>query len=664
MVEADIILRDAHIVTMNSKYQIIPDGAVAIQGDKILAIGPTSNILNSYKSSQILDCKGKALLPGLINAHTHVPMTLLRGLTDDQRLDVWLLGYMMPVEREFVSPEFCDLGTRIACAEMLRSGVTTFVDMFYFEDSIAHAAAEIGMRAICGQTVLKFPSPDAESYEDALSAANLFIQKWKDHPLIIPAVAPHSAYTCTEDILLACTQMATEYDVPILTHIAETSQEEEQWRETYEMPIVPWLKKLGFFDAKVIAAHCVHVDSGEIHTMQHYSVGVIHNPSSNLKLASGFAPVTDMLSEGLCVGIGTDGPASNNDLDMFEETRLASLIAKAVTNDPTALPARTAFAMATILGAKALNMDHLTGSIEIGKRADLILLDLNTLHAQPTFDRDPDSIYSRLIYAAKSFDVTHVMINGRWMMQDRVLETIQEAPLLEAANDYAKQIDAFLIQREGSVLSKLIAIGDATQEESYEVQIKVRIPDTKPILEKLTRDHYDILRTAHYLEYDTYFSFEDPAESRLRYREDEFVDEKGNVFNVRYRLTLIGPAAEQSFPHSIFLSRSRFIAPAIHSLRFYREYFKPSSEIEINKDRLRWMIRYQGESFFINVDTILHPEVDGHFLEIKSRTWSRVDAEQKAKLIPTLLAELVGDDSTPVENEYPEIALAEGKSQS
>jgi 5-methylthioadenosine/S-adenosylhomocysteine deaminase len=663
MAEADIILRNANVVTMNESVQIIPDGAVVIRGDKILAVGKTSDMMNGYDAPQILDCQGKTLLPGLINAHTHTPMTLLRGLTDDQRLDVWLLGYMMPVEREFVSPEFCDLGTRIACAEMIRSGVTTFVDMFYFEDSIASAAAEIGMRAICGQTVLKFPSPDAESYDDALNAARIFIKKWKGHPLITPAVAPHSAYNCTEDILTTCTEIAVEFDVPILTHIAETKHEEDLWRETYEMPVVPWLKKLGFFEAEVIAAHCVHVDSGEIHTLKHFSVGVIHNPSSNLKLASGFAPITEMLAEGLCVGVGTDGPASNNDLDMFEEVRLASLVAKAITDDPTALPARTAFAMATILGAKALKMDRIIGSIEAGKKADLILVDMNTLHTQPAFAHNQDSIYSRLIYATKSFDVTHVMVNGRWLMQDRSLETIEEAPLLEAANDYAKKIDAFLIQREGSVLSKLIAIGDATQEESYEVQIKVRIPETRPILEKLTEDHFEIIRTAHYLEYDTYFSFDDPSESRLRYREDEFVDEKGNVFNVRYRLTLIGPAAEHSYPHFIFLSRSRFIAPAIHSLRFYREYFKPSSEIEINKDRLRWLIRYKGESFFINVDTILQPEVEGHFLEIKSRTWSRVDAEAKAKLIHMLLDELVGDESSPVEMEYPEIAMTEGKPQ-
>jgi 5-methylthioadenosine/S-adenosylhomocysteine deaminase len=240
-------------------------------------------------------------------------------------------------------------------------------------------------------------------------------------------------------------------------------------------------------------------------------------------------------------------------------------------------------------------------------------------------------------------------------MVDRKFETIEEFPLLEKASDYARRIDSFLVAREGSVLSKLIAIGDATQQESYEIQIKVQIPDTAPIIENLSRDNYEIIRTAHYLEYDTYFSFEDPTQNRLRYREDEFVDEKGKVFNVRYRLTLLGPAAEHSYPNFIFLSRSRFIAPAIHSLRFYREYFKPDSETEITKDRLRWLVRYKGESFFINVDTILKPKVAGHFLEIKSRTWSRGDAEEKASLISMLLRELVGDEAVPVELDYPEI---------
>ncbi len=655
MVEVDTILHNATVVTMNENFQVIHEGAVAVAKDKIIAVGSASDILSMHKAKQVIDCQQNALLPGLINGHTHAPMTLLRGLTDDQRLDVWLMGYMIPVERTFVSPEFCRLGTLIACAEMIQNGITCFADMYYFEDDVAKVVAEVGMRAICGETVLKFPSPDAESYEDALQSAQDLIQKWQGHPLVIPAIAPHSAYTCTEEILTACIDIALEYDVPLLTHIAETQQETDQWRELFDMPLVPWLKKLGLFRCKVVAAHCVHVDEGEIHTLEHHHAGVVHNPSSNLKLASGFAPITEMFAAGLAIGLGTDGAASNNDLDLFEEMRLASFIAKAITKDPTALPARSILSLATNLGAKALHLQHLIGSIQVGKRADLILINLHTLHAQPAFSRDPEAIYSRIIYAAKSADVTDVMVNGRWLMREKALQTIDEAPLFSEVNNYAINIDRFLLEREGSVLSKLIAIGDATQEESYEVQIKVRIPDPAPVLEKLESNVVDIIRSTHYIEYDTYFSFPDSSQGKLRYREDEFVDQEGKVYTVRYRLTLIGPAAEHLYPNFVLLSRSRFIAPANHSLRFYREYFKPSAEVEINKDRLRWLVRYRGEPFFINLDTILKPKTDDHFLEIKSRTWSRRDAEKKAALISELLKELGLGDAQPVELEYTDL---------
>jgi 5-methylthioadenosine/S-adenosylhomocysteine deaminase len=658
MSKIDQLIVNAIVVTMDEDYRILQDGAIAIKDDEIVAIGESDQITASYESDRVLDCAGQALIPGLINAHTHAPMTLLRGLNDDQRLDVWLLGYMMPVEREFVSPDFCKLGTLIACAEMIRGGITCFADMYYYEDTVAQATAVAGMRAICGQTVVKFPSPDAESYEDSINSARSFIETWKDHDLVIPSIAPHSAYTTTEDILRECTEIALEFDVPLHIHIAETSQEQDQWRETHDMPVVPWLKKHGIFEAKTIAAHCVHVDEGEIHTMEHSRTGVSHNPSSNLKLASGFAPVQEMLSSGLNVGIGTDGPASNNDLDMFEEMRLASFVAKATTGDPTALPARTTLAMATIIGAKALHIDHLTGSIQVGKKADVVLVNLDALHVQPYFLRDPESIYSRLVYAAKSTDVTHVMVNGKWLMVDKKLETIDEAPLVKAAEEYARKIDAFLIEREGSVLSKLIAIGEATQEESYEVQIKVRLPDPTPVSLKLNSGILDIIRAAHYLEYDTYFSFSEPNQGRLRYREDEFVDQQGEVYNVRYRLTLTGPAAERAYPNFVLLSRSRFIAPATHSLRFYHEYFKPESETEITKDRLRWLVRFKGEEFFINIDRLIRPEIDGSFLEVKSRTWSRRDAERKSELISELLAELGITDPVPVEDEYPDLIAA------
>jgi 5-methylthioadenosine/S-adenosylhomocysteine deaminase len=658
MNEVDRILSNAIIVTMDEEFRVFPRGAVAILAGEIVAIGETDTILKQYAAVDTVDCAGRTLIPGLINAHTHASMTLLRGLTDDQRLDVWLLGYMMPVEREFVSPEFCKLGTRIACAEMIRGGITSFADMYYHEESVAETIADVGMRAICGQTILKFPSPDAESYEDSLKAARSFIETWKDHDLVIPSIAPHSAYTTTEDILRECTELAREFDVPLHIHIAETAQEQDQWRESHDMPVVPWLKKQGVFEVKAIAAHCVHIDEGEIHTMEHSHSGVSHNPSSNLKLSSGFAPVTQMISSGLNVGIGTDGPASNNDLDMFEEMRLASFVAKATSGDPTALPARTTFAMATIMGAKALHIDHLTGSIEVGKKADLALVDLEALHTLPHFHRDPESVYSRLVYSAKSTDVTHVMVNGKWLMIDRALETIDEEPLIAAIEEYATKIDRFLIEREGSVLSKLIAIGDAIQEESYEVQIKVRLPDLTSVIKKLENLDLDVLRTAHYLEYDTYFSFSDRNQGRLRYREDEFVNKQGDVYNVRYRLTLTGPAAERAYPNYVLLSRSRFIAPATHSLRFYREYFNPQSETEITKDRLRWLVRFRGEEFFINIDQILKPKIEGCFLEVKSRTWSRRDAERKSELISELIGVLGITDPVPVEVEYPDLIAA------
>jgi 5-methylthioadenosine/S-adenosylhomocysteine deaminase len=653
MADVDLILTNAIVLTMDREYRIFAPGAVAVAGMGIAAVGPEHDILAAYPKAERFDCGGKALTPGLINAHTHAPMTLLRGMADDLRLDVWLLGYMMPVEREFVTPEFCRLGTLIACAESLRSGVTCFADMYYFEEAVAEAVAQAGMRAVCSQTVLKTPSPDAASYEDSLESARSYISRWKDHPLVIPSVAPHAPYTCTPEILQACTDLAVEFDVPLHTHLSETLDEVEQWRELYDMPVIPWVKKQGLLEAKVLAAHCVHIDDGEIHTLEHAGVGVAHNPSSNLKLSSGFAPVVEMLEAGLNVGIGTDGPASNNDLDMFEEMRLASFVAKAVSGDPTALPARQAFEMATHMGARALHLGHLTGSLEPGKRADLILIDLGSLHSLPQFDRDPNALYSRLVYATKSTDVADVMVNGRWLMRDRVLQTIDEASLVTAAAEVARRIDAFLIQREGSLLTKLVAIEGAQQEESYEIQIKVRLQDPAPVLVGSGVESLEVVRKAHYQEYDTYFSFQDPAQGRLRYREDEFVDDVGTVFNVRYRLTLTGPARE--YDHSVPLSRSRFIAPATHSLRFYREYFQPVRETEINKDRRRWLVRFHGKEFFVNLDRILKPALEQTYLEIKSRTWSRGDAEEKAGLILELMEVLGAGEAQVVKDEYPDL---------
>ena len=368
MSSVDVLFTNAHVLTMDDGLRQFSPGALAVTGDAIVAVGLEAEIKSQYSAAETVDCGGRVLMPGLINAHTHVPMTLLRGLADDLRLDVWLMGYMMPVEREFVSPEFVRLGTSIACAELIRSGVTTFNDMYYFEEDVAKAAAEAGMRAVCGQTVMKFPAPDAEAYEDSLAMARDFIQRWKGHPLIVPAIAPHAPYTCTAEILRATSAIAQEFDVPLHTHLAETSFEVENMRSEQGMPVIPYVKKQTLLDAKVIAAHCVHIDTGEMRTLLHAGAGVSHNPSSNLKLASGFAPVMKMLETGLNVGIGTDGAASNNDLDMFEEVRLAAFVAKAVTNDPTSLPAATALSMATRMGAQALHLGSVTGALVPGLR--------------------------------------------------------------------------------------------------------------------------------------------------------------------------------------------------------------------------------------------------------------------------------------------------------
>ncbi len=654
--KADTLFTNAIVLTMDGKLNQYDPGAVAVKDDSIIAVGPESDITKEYTADEIIDCGGKVLMPGLVNAHTHVPMTLLRGLADDLRLDVWLMGYMLPVEREFVSPEFVRLGTLLACAEQIRSGVTTFNDMYFFEDSIAQATADAGMRAVCGQSVMKYPAPDAPSFEDSLAMAREFIIKWKGHPLIVPAVAPHAPYSTTPEILRTCANLAREFDVPLHIHISETAFEVETMRNEQGMPVVPYVKKQGVLEAKVIAAHCVHIDLGEMKTLKHVNAGISHNPSSNLKLASGFAPVQKMLETGLNVGIGTDGPASNNDLDMFEEVRLASFVAKASSNDPTVVPAATALLMATRMGAQALHIGHLTGSLEPGKRADLILVDTSPVHNSPRFRRDPNNAYAQLVFASKSTDVTDVMVNGKWLMRNHNLLTLDEQDLLKQAREVAQKIDAFLIVREKSILSKLIALGGSMEQESFEVQVKVKVTEPDQLVQNMKRPEIEINAYKHYLQYDEYYMFEDPSQGRLRFREDNLLNEKGDVENVRSRLTLLGQKREGEIGHDVLLSRSRFLAPAVHTSRFYREYFKPVQVISIEKDRLRWHIKYKETEFFVNFDHMKQPDM-GYFLEIKSRTWSRKDADLKAELVNELLNLLGVGNAETVTKDYIEVLL-------
>lgn len=649
--KADTILAHGIVVTMDANRQLWVDGAVAFANGAIVAVGPASTVLAEYNGAEVVDCTGCAIIPGLINAHAHVPMTLLRGLADDLRLDVWLHGYMMPVEREFVTPEFVRLGTLLACAEMIRSGVTCFADMYYFEDAVAQAASEAGMRAVCAETILKFPTPDATSYEESLEYCRQFIEKWRGHRLIVPAVAPHAPYTCTPELLNAATELAVEYNVPLHTHLSETKLEVEESRATRGAPPVAWVKKQGLFRARVIAAHCVHVDAGEIRDLYQAGAGVAHNPTSNLKLASGVAPVAAMLAQNVNVGIGTDGTASNNDLDMFEEIRLAALLSKGITGDPQAVPAWQALAMATSMGARALHIGDITGSLEVGKRADIAVIDLQGLHITPKFARDPDAVYAQLVYSAKSTDTRHVWIDGQCVMRDRRVLTIDELAVLAQAQETAAAIDKFLIAREGNLLDKLVAIGGLEQQETFEVQVKVRLDSPDHAAALLDSPQVQVLRSSVRRQYDTYFIFADPSQGRIRYREDEILAPDHSVREVRYSLTLTGPAHEREYARSVVLSRSRFTARATQSLRFYGEYFKPVALESIHKERRRYHLLYKDIEFAVNLDRLIKPALEGWYLEIKSRTWSKRDADIKAQLIAELV-DLLGGKGQLMLDEY------------
>ncbi|HOU39824.1 MAG TPA: amidohydrolase family protein [Promineifilum sp.] len=654
----DILLRGGTVVTMNDRYDVYEDGAVAIRGDSIVAVGPTEEIARDYQAAETVDCADSVIMPGLVNAHTHIPMTLMRGLNDDLRLDVWL-GYLMPVEREFVTPAFVKLGARVACAEMIRSGVTSFADMFYYEEAIAEQVAEIGLRALLGQTILVFPAPDAETFEDALLLCRRFIEHWNGHPLIQPAVAPHAWYTATPELLLACADLARAFDVPLHTHVSETKLEADNSVNQNHMSVVTWLEQHGILDTKLLAAHCVHINEEDMFSLRRVGAGVAHCPSSNLKLASGIAPVAQMLKLGLKVGVGTDGPASNNDLDMVEEMRLASFIAKTAAQNPTVLPARQTLEIATIGGARAIHMGHLTGSLEVGKRADVAVRDMRGIHNQPHFHNHPDAVYSRIVYSSKANDVAHVLCNGRWLMRDRVLLTVDEDAAREAAIDVAAKIDAFVIERESSPYNKLVLLAGVQRLESFEVQVKAPVDDDAAVHAALSGGPITVTRAAHYRQYDHYFIFAsgDPDAARLRYREDEFIDESGEVTQVRARLTLIGEGEREELPNAVMLSRSRFLATADRSLRFYQEYFAPARELRVHKDRYRWHILYKATDFAINLDRVLEPELPGYFLEIKARTWSRSDAERKAALITELLGQFGLELDQAERREYTEIAL-------
>ncbi len=438
--QVDLLITGGTVLTMDSTRLIIDDGAVAIKGDAIASVGPRAEIEEKYSAATQIDARGKLILPGFINGHTHVPMTLFRGLKDDVVLDDWLRKYIFPAEAKNVTQDFVRWGTRLAAAEMIRGGVTTFADMYYFEDAIAEETKAAGMRAALGETFIDFPAPDNKTHEQVLAYTEKFLQRWQNDPLIHAAVAPHSIYTNSEQTLRDAAALARKYHAPILIHVAEMKKELDDSLANNHATPVQYLDRIGFLGPDVVAAHCIYVDQADRELLAAKQVGCVHNPSSNMMLASGIAPVVEMRAAGVRVGLGTDGPAgSNNDLDLMEEIDLAAKLQKIAKMDPRALGAKAAVEMATIDGARALHMEKEIGSLEPGKKADLILIGLDAPNAVPAFD-----VYSQLAYALKANDVETVLIAGRLVMRDHKLLTVNQPAAVAQAREYQKKIASSL----------------------------------------------------------------------------------------------------------------------------------------------------------------------------------------------------------------------------
>jgi 5-methylthioadenosine/S-adenosylhomocysteine deaminase len=425
------------VVVMDEAGTVIPGGAVAVRGNRIEAVGPAAELASRFPGARRLDASGRVVMPGLINAHTHVPMTLFRGVADDLDLKGFLYGRIFPLEARFVDQEFVRWGTRLACLELLQGGVTTFVDMYYFEDAIAEEAERCGMRAVVGETLVDFPAPDNKTWADALAYTEKFLVRWHGNPLITPAVAPHATYTVSPDHLREAHALAVKHDGPMLMHLAEARYEVKLIREKYGKGPVEYVAGLGILDDRLVAAHMIFPTPAEIALLAERKVGVVHCPQSNMKGGSGVAPVPALLAAGVAVGLGTDGAASNNDLSLWEEMDTAAKLQKVTTGDPTVLNARTAVAMATRLGAEAIGMQKEIGSLEAGKRADMILVRTDSLHQIPHYDP-----YSLLVYATKACDVDTVIIDGKVVMAAGRVLTVSEATVRERVAAYQQRIDA------------------------------------------------------------------------------------------------------------------------------------------------------------------------------------------------------------------------------
>lgn len=435
---ADWILTAQTVLTMDSARHVYSPGMVAIRNGRIVAAGP-AELAREFRPARRLDLPRNIVLPGLINAHTHAPMTLFRGLADDLKLHEWLERFIFPAEARFVRPDFVQVGTELALVEMIRSGTTTFADMYYFEDVLAQVVHRAGMRAVLGETVLDLPAPDFSRPQQTFQFLPQFLSRWKNDPLIYPAVAPHAIYTCSAETLRQAAALAERYGVRLLIHLAETEREVNDSRHEHGLTPVAYLDTLGLLSPHLTAAHCVWVTPGDMELLARRGAGCVYNPSSNLKLASGMAPVTRLLAAGVAVGLGTDGAASNNNLDLLREVDFAAKLQKLATGDPTSLPAEQALALATIEGARALHLETEVGSLEPGKQADLTILSLDNSYGVPMYNP-----YSAVVYALESGQVRYVFVAGRPLLLNGKLLTLDEPLVLERARRYARRLAAEL----------------------------------------------------------------------------------------------------------------------------------------------------------------------------------------------------------------------------
>jgi len=435
--EVDLVVAGGMVLTADHDWNIYDPGAVAVDGGAIVGLGPRDEVEWAYRGRERIDTSGRLVMPGLINAHTHAPMTLFRGIADDLPLETWLYKYIWPAETKLLSPDFVRLGTQLAAAEMIRSGTVLFCDMYFFEDDIAEACKEAGIRVVIGEALVDFPTANCQTPEDQLEYTEYLLSQWNDDPLVVPSVQPHSPYAASSELMQQARTLADEYDVPYLLHVAETRSEVQESIEKHGRTPVGRLADLGLLGPTTVAIHGVHLTDEDIELLAQHGAGVVHCPESQLKLASGFTPVPKLLEAGVKVALGTDGAASNNDLDMFGEMGTAARVHKMMAGDPTVVDARQALSMATLEAARVLGLDDELGSLEVGKRGDMIVLDLDVPHMVPVYD-----ITSHLVYAAHASDVRTVIVDGCVVMRDRGLLTLDEDEIFARAREMAREIVA------------------------------------------------------------------------------------------------------------------------------------------------------------------------------------------------------------------------------